>query len=215
LGTEKETKLIILMGLFLVTTLLVHGNTEPAPVHDKPALKGYLQNLAGYEVLRDVDLNNNAIRMLKVDDYAFVDYAGRGGKINLFIGYYYTANKAYASHSPLICYPSQGWKIENRPVRRTLTVGQHSVNYETIITSYGEQKELVLYWYQTHALTSTQVYRNKIDMACNKLMKKNEQHAFVRVSVPLANSTKDEAEKAADDFIRALFPRFIKYFAET
>jgi len=215
LGTKKETKLIILAVLFLVTTLLVQGNKEQASVHGKPLLKDYFQNIAGYEALRAIDLNDKAVDMLKLDDYAFIDYEERGRKINLYIGYYYTANKAYASHSPLICYPSQGWEISGKPAKRTLAVGAHTVNYEVIATSYGEQKELVLYWYQTHARTSTQVYRNKIDMAYNKLMKKNEQHAFVRISVPFAGSTQEEAEKAGTDFLRAFFPKFIEYFAET
>jgi len=215
LGTRKETKLIILAALFLVTTLLVHGNKEQASVHGKPLLKDYFQDIPGYEPLRTIDLKDNAIDMLKLDDYAFLDYMTRERKVNLYIGYYYTANKAYASHSPLICYPSQGWEIADKPAKRTLSVGPHTVNYELITTSYGEQKELVFYWYQTHGRTSTQVYQNKIDMAYNKLMKKNEQHAFVRISVPFADSTLEEAEKSGTDFIRVFFPKFLEYFAET
>jgi len=216
LGTKIETKLVILAVLFLVTTILVHGRgSEPATVHGKPSLQDYFQNLAGYKASRDIALTDAATKMLKLDDYAFIDYEGRKGGINLYIGYYYTANKLSASHSPLVCYPTQGWKIDNKPERRTLVVGQYSLNYEAIVTSYSGQKELVLYWNQTYAWTSNQAYQHKINLAYNKLMKTGEQHAFVRVTVPFANSSQDEAEKAGADFIRIFFPRLIEYFSET
>jgi len=214
MGTKQETKLIVLIVLFLVTLLLVHGRVETTELGDKPPLNGYFQELAGYRHLRDVDLNADAVRMLDLDDYAFIDYEGEGGKINLYIGYYTTANKAYASHSPLVCYPSQGWRIEQRPQRRSLQVDGHTVSHEVITTSYGDHQELVLYWYQTYARTSTQVYRNKIDMAYSRLRYGNEQHAFVRVSVPFAGSTPEEAERVAAEFIRALFPKLVLFFSE-
>ena len=152
-----------------------------------------------------------AVKMLDLDDYVFVEYKGKTGNVNLYIGYYYTAGKAYASHSPMVCYPAQGWKIDQKPLKHYLDVGQYRINYEEIITSNGPHKELILYWLQSHILTNTQVYMNKIDMAYNKLTKNDEQHAFVRVAVPIGNSTYDEAKKAAVDFIKAFYPNFIRF----
>jgi len=214
MGTKQETKLIVLSVLFLVTLLLVHGRVETTELRDKPPLNGYFQELAGYRPLRDIDLNSDAVQMLDLDDYAFIDYEGEQGKINLYIGYYATANKAYASHSPMVCYPSQGWRIDKRPERRSLVVGEYTVNHEVITTSYGDHQELVLYWYQTYSRTSTQVYRNKIDMAYSRLRYGDEQHAFVRVSVPFAGSSPEEAERAAAEFIRLFFPKMVDFFAE-
>ena len=214
MAPKRETKFIILAVIFLGTTVLVYGNPEPAAVRDKPPLRDYFQSLSGYKVFRDLGLNDDASKMLKLDDYTFIDYEGRAERINLYIGYYYTAQKASAAHSPLICYPSQGWKIDNRPERRTLPVGPYTLNYQEIITSHDGEKELVFYWYQTYARTSPEAYQNKIDIACNRFMKRGGQHAFVRVSVPFTNTTQAEAEKAGVDFIRAFFPRFIAYFSE-
>jgi EpsI family protein len=146
-----------------------------------------------------------------LDDYTFTDYKGANGTVNLYIGYYYTADKAYASHDPMVCYPSQGWKIDEQPVKHSLGVGPNRINYEEIITSNGPQKELVLYWLQSHLLTNTQVYMNKIDMAYNKLTKNDEQHAFVRVSVPIADTTYEKAKKSAADFIQTFYPNFIEF----
>lgn len=169
--------------------------------------------LEGYKTDRTIDLAREHVTMLKLDDYIFVDYKGPMAHPNLYIGYYYTANKAYSAHSPLICYPSQGWKIDNKPHRDSLQIGSHTINYEEIITSLGERKELVIYWYQAGLQTNTQIYKNKIDMGYNKLMNNNEQHGFVRVAIPL-NSTYEESKTSAIDFIKAFYPPFIQYISQ-
>ena len=176
----------------------------------KAPLKNYFQQLTGYQTERSIDLSNDNVKMLKLDDYIFIDYKGPTGHTNLYIGYYYTANKAYSAHSPLICYPSQGWKIADKPQKKTLQLGPNIINYEEIITSLGEQKELVLYWYQAGLQTNTQVYKNKIDMGFNKLRNNDEQHGFVRVAIPLTTSY-TETQKAATNFIMAFYPEFISY----
>jgi EpsI family protein len=214
MGNKIETKLIVLSVLFFLTSIFVYWRAEPSEAKKKPALKPYFEHVDGYETLSHITMRDAAVQMLDLDDYTFTDYKGKNGKVNLYIGYYYAADKAYASHSPMVCYPSQGWKIDEQPVKHTMAVGPNRINYEEIITSHGPQKELVLYWYQSHLLTNTQVYMNKIDMAYNKLIKNDEQHAFVRVAVPFANSTYDEAKKAATDFIQAFYPNFVKFINE-
>jgi EpsI family protein len=176
-------------------------------------LKSYFTQLKGYETDRVIDLSTHHVTMLKLDDYIFVNYKGPKGNPNLYIGYYYSANKAFASHSPLVCYPSQGWMIDTRPRRRSLQVGPHTIEYEEITTSFGDMKELVLYWYQAGLQTNTQVYKNKIDMGYNKLMNDDEQHGFVRVAIPL-EGTYEESEIVATDFIKAFYPRFINYISQ-
>ena len=154
----------------------------------------------------------DAVAMLKLDDYLFADYKGPLGIVNLYIGYYYTANKAYAAHSPLICYPSQGWKIDSNPKKAFLQVDAQTIKYEEIITSSGDTKELVLFWYQAGLFTNTKIYMNKIDMGYNKLRHNSEQHGFVRVAVPIKN-TYEESKSSAINFIEAFYPQFINYIA--
>jgi len=214
MGNKIEVKLIILSVVFLITSILVYWNTKPTKVKQKPALKPYFKRIDGYEMVRQIELSKAHVNMLKLDDYIFADYAGKSGSVNLYIGYYYASSKAYAAHSPMVCYPSQGWKINWKPEKKAMTVGGHEINYEEIITSSGEERELVLYWYQSRLLTNTAVYLNKIDMAYNKLTNNDEQHAFVRVAVPMGNSSYEEAKRRAEDFIRAFYPNFIRFIEE-
>jgi EpsI family protein len=146
-------------------------------------LKDYFLHLDGFANRDMIGMPDDTIKMLNLDDYLFANYQGPLGTANLYIGYYYTANKAYAAHSPLVCYPSQSWKIESSPNRGSLQVGAQTIEYEAITTSLEDTKELVIYWYQAGLFTNTKIYKNKIDMGFNKLMNNNEQHCFVRVAL--------------------------------
>ena len=210
MGNRIEIKLVVLIGVFLITCIFIYNKKE-TPKLNKPALKQHFQSINNYKTIRHIELEDNALKMLKLDDYIYADYEGPNGKINLYIGYYYTANKAYASHSPLICYPSQGWEIKKKPTTHTLKVGPYTIHYEEIITSLGEETELVIYWYQSHLLTNTQIYQNKIDMGYNKVLNNGEQHAFVRISVPLASTSSKNVEQVATAFINAFYPQFVDF----
>lgn len=213
-GNKIEIKIVVLLAVFLVTCIFVYGYSPPAEVPKKILLSNYFSSIDGYDNIGFIRLPENQERMLDLDDYVFANYKGDSGNANLYIGYYYSANKAYSSHSPMVCYPSQGWKIESDPKSATIMVGPRKINYDEIITSYGDQKELVLYWYQAGLFTNTQVYRNKIDMGYNKLTHNDQQHGFVRISVSMKNRSYEDAKKSAINFIDRFYPKFISFILE-
>ncbi|MBU1220215.1 EpsI family protein [Myxococcota bacterium] len=210
MGNKINTKLLVLSTIFLITCAVIYTRKDTGQLK-KPPISQYLEHIENYSTVRKIQLTENASDMLNLDDYLYADYEGPDGKVNLYIGYYYTANKAYASHSPLICYPSQGWIVEEQLFDHILNVGPYQISYDEIIASLTNDKELVLYWYQAHHQTNTQIVKNKIDMGYNKLMNNGEQHAFVRVSVPLKDIDYEQAKKRATDFITTFYPLFIDF----
>jgi len=205
-------KLLVLMAVFLCTSLLVYTQKSPDAAVNVPPLKQFLGQIPGYTTVGDIKLDDDAYNMLKLDDYLFTTYANADGHVTLYVGYYYTTSKAYAAHSPLICYPSHGWQVEGKPTVRTLQVGNHQITYEEIVTSYGEQRELVLYWYQARDRANIHVYRNKIDMGYNKLLHNDPKHGFIRVSVPFTDSASyEETKKKAIEYIEAFYTDLMHY----
>ena len=202
---------MVLIALFLCTCAAVYGRDTTKPCGKMTPLKDYFDQVKGYTLLRNLELPENARKMLNLDDYVYADFKGHAAQVNLYIGYYYSPRKAYASHSPTICYPSQGWVLDKAPIKGTLKVGPHSIHYNEITTSYGRRKELVLYWYQARLSTNTQVYKNKISMACNKLAFNDSHHGFVRIAVPFGAHHYEEARQTASDFINSFYPQFEAY----
>jgi EpsI family protein len=206
-----KQKLIILCALFIAAAIVVNLPAKPRKTRKYTVLSSYFNTIEGYETLRSISLEENAFQMLNLDDYLFRDYQNPKGMVNLYIGYYYTADKAYEAHSPLVCYPAQGWKIDQKPVKLTINVDGKKIHLEEIITSLGDKKDLVLYWYQTHLLTNTEPYQNKIDMAISKLKYNDEQHAFVRVSTSIDDGSYDQAKERSIDFIKRFYPQFVTF----
>jgi len=205
-------KLLILSVLFLLSCAFVYSQSTVSNVHKTP-IKQYFEDIEGYKVIRHVTMGEDVLTLLKLDDYLYTDYQANG-KITLYIGYYYTAAKASAAHSPLVCYPSQGWQIEKQLSDLSLDASPSAINYNEIITSLNTQKELVLYWFQASQDTNTKAFKNKTNVAYNKLTNKGEQHAFVRVSVPLGDFTQEQAKQSVNDFIKAFYPHFIRFVGE-
>lgn len=213
MGTKKDRKLLILICILLGTCVLVYTQRRVPQVVTDTSLNQFFSQIEGFETPIMIDMSSDAVKMLSLDDYYFADYKSPYGNANLYVGYYYSANKAYAAHSPLVCYPSQGWKIDSKPKKGTLQIGSQTIEFEEITTSFGEAKELVLYWYQAGHFTNTQIYKNKIDMGYNKLMNNNEQHGFVRVAIPIT-SDYEGAYQVATRFIEAFYPQFMKYISQ-
>lgn len=203
-------KLVVLNILFLFTSLFVYSQSATENVQ-KISINEYFKNVEGYEVIRHVKMAEDVLTLLNLDDYLYTDYMGPKGKITLYIGYYYTAAKASAAHSPLICYPSQGWKIEKQIPDLTVAVPPSVIHYNEIVTSLSNRKELVLYWFQAHHDTNTKAFKNKTNVAYNNLVNRGEQHAFVRVSVSLGEGSPNKAKQSAIDFIQVFYPQFISF----
>lgn len=213
MGDTKEKQLIVIIFLLFVTCLLAYGIRPSLRSDHEATISGYLESIEGYTTEKDYPLSDEIFKVLDLDDYMSAAYRGSSGRVSLYIGYYYSLAKVSAAHSPTVCFPGQGWNI-NQPIMKTLVVGDKTINYSEMVASIAESKSLILYWYQAYHLTSPYIYRNKINTLVNKFSGKKEDHAFVRVSVPFTGMTKEEAEKAGIDFIKAFYPKFIMFMDE-
>lgn len=210
MGNKTELKLTVLSLLFLGICLFTYGWGAAEKIRNRPPLDNFLKSIEGYSVVDNLQLPGNAVNMLNLDDYFYAEYRGEIAKINLYVGYYYSADKAYAAHSPTICYPSQGWKIEKAKAG-SMMVGSQIINYDEIITTFGQQKELVIYWYQARLQTNTQVYRNKVSIGYNKLVFDDQSHGFVRVAAPFGNYSYKQVRNEIQSFINSFYPQFERY----
>ncbi len=210
MGNKKEKQLSILAGLLLLTGVLVYWTTNPVKVTKPIGLQAALGPVSSYTVTKATPLDDHTFSFLDLDDYTQTRYAQNGQSVDLYIGYYFSLDKVSAAHSPLVCFPGQGWTIKE-PATRQLSVNQHEIHYAQIIATLEEHQELVIFWYQAHEKTVPEAYKSKLNALANKITGKKQDHAFVRVSVPIGKAGPEEAEKAGRDFITAFYPTFLTY----
>lgn len=213
-GKKINLKLSILISLFSVTAIFVYLDAEPDPVLRQPAMTPYFMDIPEYKVLNHVTLPENAVKMLDLDDYTYMNYYGTMGNVNLYIGYYLTSDKGYAAHSPLVCYQSQGWKIIKTSQKGYIDVEPDRIHYEEIITSFGKKRELVLFWYQSGRKSTTNAYLNKLNVGLDRLFNGTGHYGFIRVAIAIDTSY-EKAKQTATHFIKSFYPKFLYYYDVT
>ena len=217
MGSKKQTRLIVLGLLLAATALLVHmGQGSAVTITKSRNLQTVFGPVPGYTIAYQSPLAEDIYRFLDLDDYTSVGYSQEGADapVGLYIGYYFSIDKVSAAHSPLVCFPGQGWTLD-QPKKRRLYIGGHVINLEEMVVRLENRQELILYWYQAGETTAPEVYRNKFNAVLNKMNGKSQEHAFVRVSVPFTGDTADQARAAGEQFIASFYPVFLAYIAET
>jgi EpsI family protein len=163
--------------------------------------------------IEDIPIDRNILEELKLDDYLFRSFTNGKHIVTLYIGYYGTTTTIGAAHDPLVCFPGQGWVITDQGTNRLRlpTQGGDDVNYSVMTATKGEDKEVVLYWFQSNEETASGTSRQKLNTIIQKFMGKPGQNAFVRISVSVGRDGPDEALRSAKDFISGFYPTFIDY----
>lgn len=215
-----------------ISVLLVAGavylgfasKTEPTPVRrplsELPTLIGNWQGEPS------VDLDQRTLEVLGVDDYTNRLFTGPDkAAVSLYIGYYRSQRQGDTMHSPLNCLPGAGWN----PIKRDhLTVsidygnlhdGGHDpqpqeIEINDIVILKGLERQVVLYWYQSHGRIVASEYWGKIYTVIDAIRTNRTDAALVRVISPVVGS-EDTAERTAEQnaigFVKGLVPLLSEY----
>jgi EpsI family protein len=210
LAGVQPHKLVILIICFGLTSILIYRAPTSNPVKKQMPLAQALSNINGWAVNGNTPLNPNIIKALDLDDYVNHTYSNGNNTISLYIGYYLTTTKVGAAHSPLVCFPGQGWVLSNEK-QRAVAVGKRHIHVTSMAVNRGDARELVIYWFQAGNKTSPGTFLQKLHGLQNKLFEGREDNAFVRISAPLNNTSEKEAFALITDFIGAFYPRFLWY----
>jgi EpsI family protein len=140
-------------------------------------------------------------QVLRADDYLTRNYAGPDGRIaSFYVGYYATQRDGATYHSPLNCLPGAGWTmndpatIEIRPAN-----GTPAFEANRYIIENGQDRQLLVYWYQGRGRKVASEYWGKIYTVIDSVKRRRSDGAMVRIMVPVGAS-----EQAALDSATAL-----------
>lgn len=210
LTTIKAYKLVILILCFALTSVFIYRHPSSKAVEKKVPLTQALSDIEGWKSSEFIELDPTIVKALELDDYINQNYSNGNNTISLYIGYYLTTKKVGAAHSPLVCFPGQGWVVSNTN-DESLTIGGHNLQLASMVIDMGPRKELVLYWYQSFDKTSSGTFLQKIYALWAKFLNRGEENAFVRISISMDRQSIEEAFITGVKFINAFYPRFLKY----
>ena len=160
-------------------------------------------------------MNGIYLGTLKLDDYLLADYARRGdGPVNLYIAWYATQTAGASTHSPRACLPGGGWRILD--LRRTPIAqarpGATALEVNRALVAYGDQRQLVYYWFLQRGRTVTNEYLVKWYLLVDALWRHRTDGALVRLVVPIPPGMADgEADRDLQAFATAIAPHLSRY----
>ncbi|NLC69988.1 MAG: EpsI family protein [Desulfuromonadaceae bacterium] len=210
-------KLVFFVLLLLLTAGFVHIHKGgPGKVFSGPPLAGSLARIGEWIPGDSYPLSSFIIESLALDDHLWRPYRMRENRVELYVGFYHTAEKIGAAHDPLVCFSGQGWVLGQKETGEIGFADSKTpkVSYAAMVAENEERKEYILYWFQSYGYSSSGTLAQKLAMIRSRFFKQGEANAFVRINVRFDTQDVNLAKKTAEEFVKDFYPVFYRYVTE-
>lgn len=199
---------IIAVGILVNTwAYLGEAHVDRKPLKDFPVQVGDWRKIREDKILDDATM-----AVLRASDYLLRDYRRADGQgANFYVGYYATQREGASYHSPLNCLPGTGWTLsEPGKVMIRKPDGSEFAANKYIIDN-GEQRSMMLYWYQGRGRAVASEYWGKVYTVIDSVRLRRSDGAMVRVTVVIGDSEDVALQTALDLSTRAVaaLPEFV------
>jgi EpsI family protein len=204
----------ILCMCFVAAAGLITRAARPEPAPARTSFDHFPMQLGEWRGVQQPPLEPNVLAILGVDDYVTRAYVtpDRSG-VGLYIGYYGSQRQGDTMHSPLNCLPGSGWEPVSKtmlPVSvesRVAGAPDQTITINRYVIQKGLDKQLVLYWYQSHGRVVASEYWGKFYLIRDAVRMNRTDGALVRVIAPIIGEEGGaQAERTAIQFVKVLFP---------
>ncbi len=205
------------VGLALTAVLLLEGGlfyatatrSEKTPSTEPLAL--FPSSLGGWvQTGPDAELDQATLDILKPSDTlqrSYVSPSSRVG-VNLFIAYFQTQRTGSTPHSPKNCLPGSGWEPVRTPAMVKVEVPGRAdpITVNQYLVAKGDQKDVVLYWYQSHGRVIASEFKAKFWLIADSIRYRRSDTSLIKVVVPAPDGDLGKAASTAAQFVQAVFP---------
>src|ERR1700688_2189317 len=203
----KSRAAFLLTAFLVVQGSLFYGFSRgETPPKYKP-LDGFPTQVGGWRMIQQGVMEPEVTEVLRADDYVTRDYAASPTKYaNLFVAFFKSQRAGQTPHSPKNCLPGSGWVwtvSDMIPVNVTGRADPIQVN--RYIVSKGEDRSVVLYWYQSRDRVVASEYKAAAFTIADALRYNHTDTALVRVVVGSRSGHDDVATATAIQFIQAFY----------
>jgi EpsI family protein len=204
----KSTPAKFVTILLLLQTAALYSSVRPESVPSSAPLSALPHNLGSWTFLREDPVDQETMEVLKADDTLF-RYYGNGSRshfaVSLFVAAFRSQRTGKSPHSPKNCLPGAGWtQLSSELYTIPLPTGT-SIGVNRFIVSHGEDRSLVMYWYQSRDRVVADEFKAKFWVMADSLRFNRTDTALVRVVVPIQDKNEDDATNTAVDFIKSFF----------
>jgi EpsI family protein len=179
---------LTLLGAILGLHFLPHGRDVALvrPLNSVPLIFSEWHGV-------DAPFDQSMVKALEVDDYLNRVYRGQDDvPIGLYVAYYKSQRTSERLHSPQNCLPGTGWQPMSAGYAQLENPNGETVMVNRYIIQKGADRQVVLYWYQSHGRTIANEYKARIDMIVDAIRLQRTDAALIRINTSLTSSMTDE-----------------------
>ena len=208
-------RLLTISLCFLGATALAARSNTPEVLPARQPLSALPLSLDQWQGRNLPRFTEDIERVLGADEYLNRFYVtSAGSEVNLYAGYYYSQRAGDAIHSPLNCLPGAGWLPVVQDQATIAVPGRaEPITVNQFVIQKGLDRQLVLYWYQSHGRVIANEYWSKFYLVYDAARLNRSDAAMVRVISFIRPTPDGEAVaiQQATEFVRALFPKLPAY----
>jgi len=209
IGGLKAGLLLGIAVLALITTVGMGQREFIIP--ERQSLNEFPMRIAGWDS-RVNRLPSIVEATAGASDYYIGDFQNdQGEMVNAYISYYETQRHGQVPHSPKVCLPGGGWKIQsNTPV--TIT-GWHGGEFQAnrLLIGQGEQKILTYYWLKQGGKMFNDETFARFDLVRFAAMESRTDGALIRL---VTNIGRNEGMEDADKRLSGFATDFVKHLSD-
>jgi EpsI family protein len=209
-------RLALLVPAFLavqtgLTFWAAGGERPPA----KPEFSRFPVSLGDWTKTGDDPISPESLEVLRADSTMGSIYSDPkdGWLGSLFVAWFQSQRGgASQPHSPQVCLPAAGWTpIVTDRVGMDTEAGKVSVN--RYIATFGPQRVVVLYWYQTRSRVIASEFAAKFWVIADRLKEQRTDTSLVRVVVWNTDRSDEATTAAALGLAQRTYPVLSGLFA--
>jgi EpsI family protein len=192
--------LVQLVGLFAVS------RKERVPLA-RP-LEEFPRQLGSWTAVQDGVVEKSIRDVLRADDILTRTYADQESRrpANLFVAFFRSQRAGQTPHSPKNCLPGSGWAPSKSDILTIPIEGRADpIEVNRYVVAKGEDKSVVLYWYQSRNRAIASEYRAKFYLVADAIRYNRTDTALVRVVVPVSREDVSGATNTAARFVQSFF----------
>jgi EpsI family protein len=181
---------LILSALLVFQGATFYGLSRRAEwIPQSKPLAEFPKSIGDWRMVREGVIEQEDKDVLRADDYLTRQYAASSGKsANLFVAYFQSQRAGQTPHSPKNCLPGAGWTWSVADTIRLDIAGRvEPIEINRYIVSKGDDRAVVLYWYQLRDRVVASEYHAAAFTAWDALRYNRTDTELVRVVVPVTN----------------------------
>ncbi len=204
--------------LLFLAVVVAASPLLPKRVEFEPHRKDFAEfptQLGAWKLQKNERIEQIYLDQLKLSDYLMMDFSdGKGPPINFYVAYYASQAKGQSAHSPRTCIPGGGWKINSLTQENIagVEVAGKQLRVNRAVIQYGDNKQLVYYWFQQRGRDITNEYLVKWYIFWDALTLNRTDGSLVRlVTLLMPGETLKSADARLSAFTAVAVPRLADY----